>query len=36
VTAALSVRWMSVHEELLVLGGTAGGLVYGLFVKDSA
>lgn len=36
VTAALCCRWMSVHEELLVLGGTASGLVYGLFVKDSA
>jgi GT2 family glycosyltransferase len=36
VNAALCLRWMSVHEELLVLGGTAGGLVHGLFVKDSA
>ena len=36
VTAALCCRWVSVHEELLVLEGTAGGLVYGLFVKDTA
>ena len=28
-------RWMSVHEELLVLQATAGGLIYGLFIKDS-
>jgi hypothetical protein len=32
--AAWHRRWMSMHEELLVLGGTAGGLVYGLFVNE--
>lgn len=36
VAAALCCRWVSAHEELLVLEGTAGGLVYGLFVKDTA
>jgi len=36
VAAALCCRWMSVHEEFLVLGGTGGGLLYGLFVKDNA
>lgn len=36
VAAALSCRWMPVHEELLVLGGTASGLIYGLSVKDTA
>ena len=34
VLAALCRRWMAVHEELLVVGGTVTGLMYGLYVKD--
>jgi GT2 family glycosyltransferase len=33
-TAACCRRWVSVHEELLVLRGTVAGLVYGLFVNE--
>jgi GT2 family glycosyltransferase len=36
VTAVLRCRWMSAYGVLLVLRGTANGLVYGLFVKDTA
>jgi O-antigen biosynthesis protein len=36
VVAAVCARWMTVYEELLVLGGTARGLVYGWSVEKSA
>jgi GT2 family glycosyltransferase len=36
LASALFCDWMSVYEELLVLGGTARGLAYGVSAKDPA